>query len=58
LALRGKGAATARGRAYLERTQGADGAWAETTRPSGGVSYAERISTAAWVVFALEVTGR
>jgi hypothetical protein len=41
------------GRAWLLRTQSPDGAWSETTRPAGAVSYAERISTAAWVAQAL-----
>jgi hypothetical protein len=43
----------ARGRAYLIAEQQADGSWKETTRPSGGVSYAERISTAGWATLAL-----
>jgi hypothetical protein len=30
-----------------------DGSWEETTRPRGGVSYAHRVSTTAWVVEAL-----
>jgi hypothetical protein len=42
-----------RGKAFLIKTQDAEGAWPETTRPSGGTSYAERISTAAWVAYAL-----
>jgi len=29
------------------------GGWPETTRPSGGVSYAEHISTTAWALYAL-----
>jgi hypothetical protein len=53
LALRGQGAAADRGRAWLVKMQDAEGAWPETTRPSGGQSYAERISTAAWVAYAL-----
>ena len=47
-----------RGRAFLIRLQDADGGWPETTRPSRGTSYAERISTAAWVACALLETGR
>ena len=43
----------ARARAFLIGSQEASGGWPETTRPSGGTSYAERISTAAWVVLAL-----
>ena len=57
LALRDKPAAVERGRAFLIRTQDSAGAWPETTRPSGGVSYAERISTAGWVLYALLATG-
>jgi len=49
----GRSDAADRGRAFLLKTQDASGAWLETTRPSGGVSYAERISTAAWVTYAL-----
>lgn len=54
---RGPAAAIQRGREFLLRTQDASGAWPETTRPSGGVSYAERISTAGWVTYALLVSG-
>jgi hypothetical protein len=53
LALRGHGAAADRGRAWLVKMQDSEGAWPETTRPSGGQSYAERISSAAWAVYAL-----
>lgn len=49
----GRGPASARGRAWLLKTQEADGGWPETTRPSGAQSYAERISTTGWVVYAL-----
>ena len=45
----GKSDAAESGRAFLLKSQDSFGAWPETTRPSGGVSYAERISTAAWV---------
>jgi hypothetical protein len=38
---------------YLIDQQQADGSWAETTRPSGGESYAQRISTTAWALLAL-----
>lgn len=41
------------GRAYLERTQEADGGWPATTRPPGERSYAQRVSTSAWAVLAL-----
>jgi hypothetical protein len=53
LALRGQGPAADRGRRFLIKLQDREGAWPETTRPSGGQSYAERISTAGWVVYAL-----
>jgi hypothetical protein len=55
LALR-TGEEARRGRAWLLRMQGVDGAWPETTRPGGGTSYAERISTAAWASEALLAT--
>jgi hypothetical protein len=42
-----------RGRAYLIATQREDGSWPETTRPSGGQSYAQRLSTAGWATLAL-----
>jgi hypothetical protein len=42
-----------RARAFLLSLQEPSGAWPETTRPSGGTSYAEKISTAAWVILAL-----
>jgi hypothetical protein len=51
LALGGKEAE--HGRAWLVKMQEKDGGWPETTRPSGSQSYAERISTTAWVVYAL-----
>ncbi|MEO8371189.1 MAG: prenyltransferase/squalene oxidase repeat-containing protein [Candidatus Solibacter sp.] len=53
LALKGEGPAAARGRALLIKMQEEDGGWPETTRPSGSQSYAERISTTGWVVYAL-----
>jgi squalene cyclase len=55
LALRAAGETKpiARARAFLISLQEPSGAWPETTRPSGGQSYAERISTAAWVTLAL-----
>lgn len=43
----------ARARAFLIAQQDATGAWPETTRPGGAQSYAERISTTAWVICAL-----
>lgn len=48
-----QGPAADRGRAYLLRTQLPDGGWPETTRPSGGQSYAQHISTSAWAAIAL-----
>lgn len=45
--------AVRRGREYLVAQQGLDGSWTETTRPSGGQSYAQRISTTAWALLAL-----
>jgi hypothetical protein len=45
-----------RGRAYLLATQEKDGSWPETTRPTGGVSYAQRLSTAGWATLALLAT--
>ena len=45
--------AARRGRRYLLERQQDDGSWVETTRPSGGESYAQRISTTAWALLAL-----
>ncbi|MDB5350362.1 MAG: hypothetical protein JWN86_1609 [Planctomycetota bacterium] len=45
-----------RGRAYLIANQAADGSWRETTRPAGGESYAQRLSTAGWATIALLAT--
>ena len=42
-----------RGRNYLIATQLTDGSWAATTRPSGGRSYAQQMSTTGWVTLAL-----
>jgi hypothetical protein len=42
-----------RGRAFLLANQDAEGCWPETTRPSGGGSYAQRLSTAGWATLAL-----
>lgn len=38
---------------YLRKAQLEPGGWAGTTRPAGGASYAQHISTTAWVVLAL-----
>lgn len=46
-------AALRRGRDYLLTNQEPAGSWPETTRPSGGESYAQRISTTAWALLAL-----
>lgn len=47
-----------RGRAFLVSLQEADGGWPETTRPAGGSSYAQRISTTGWATLALLATSR
>jgi hypothetical protein len=46
----------ARGRSFLIDQQQTDGSWVETTRPAGGVSYAQRISTSGWATLALLAT--
>jgi prenyltransferase/squalene oxidase-like repeat protein len=43
----------ARGREFLRKAQLESGGWPETTRPSGGQSYAQHISTSAWALLAL-----
>lgn len=45
-----------RGRAFLIAAQRDDGSWRETTRPAGGESYAQRVSTTAWAALALLAT--
>ncbi len=42
-----------RGRNYLVTRQSEDGSWPETTRPPGGESYAQRLSTTGWATLAL-----
>ena len=42
-----------RGRTYLISQQQPDGSWPATTRPPGGQSYAQTISTTAWATLAL-----
>ena len=42
-----------RGRKFLLAQQNADGSWPATTRPSGGDSYAQMMSTTGWVTLAL-----
>lgn len=41
------------GARYLASIQEPDGGWPATTRPSGGDSYAQRMSTTAWATLAL-----
>jgi hypothetical protein len=48
----------ARGRAYLAAIQEPDGGWPPTTRPPGGESYAQRLSTTGWATLALIATRR
>lgn len=43
----------AKAKKQLIKWQLEDGSWEETTRPSGGISYAHRISTTAWALEAL-----
>jgi hypothetical protein len=45
-----------RGRAYLVGAQVKEGTWPETTRPAGGVSYAQRTATTGWALQALLAT--
>lgn len=52
IALR-SGPEAAKGRAFLISRQMENGAWPETTRPSGGQSYAHFVSTSAWATLAL-----
>lgn len=47
-----------RGREFLIKEESADGSWPATTRPRGGESYAQRVSTTAWATLALLKTGR
>ena len=44
------------GREFLIAMQLADGSWPATTRPSGGRSYAQQISTSGWATLALLAT--
>jgi len=48
--------AVARGRRFLIDTQLREGGWPATTRPTGGQSYAQHISTTAWATMALLAT--
>src|SRR5262249_30231137 len=45
-----------KGRTYLVKAQQPDGSWSETTRPAGGDSYAQRLSTTGWATLALLAT--
>jgi hypothetical protein len=45
-----------RGRSFLADRQNSDGSWPATTRPPGGNSYAQRISTTGWATLALLAT--
>ena len=45
-----------RGREFLRATQQSDGSWPATTRPSGGQSYAQQMSTTGWATLALLAT--
>ena len=47
-----------RGRGFLIAQQKADGSWTESTRPAGGESYAQRLSTTGWATLALLATGK
>jgi len=42
-----------RGRRFLAACQNHDGSWPATTRPTGGESYAQQLSTTGWAVLAL-----
>jgi hypothetical protein len=46
-------AAIRRGRSFLVAQQNSDGSWPATTRPSGGDSYAQMMSTTGWATLAL-----
>lgn len=47
-----------RGRAFLLAQQQANGSWPATTRPTGGESYAQQMSTTGWATLALLATRR
>lgn len=47
-----------RARALLIGTQQPSGYWTETTRPPGGESYAQRVSTTSWALRALLATAK
>ena len=43
-----------KGESFLRREQRPDGSWPATTRPTGGESYAQQLSTTAWAALALQ----
>jgi hypothetical protein len=45
-----------RGRSFVAKSQEPDGGWPPTTRPPGGESYAQRLSTTGWATLALITT--
>lgn len=45
-----------RGRQFLATQQRSDGSWPATTRPPGGESYAQQLSTTGWATLALLAT--
>ncbi len=45
-----------RGRSFLAAQQSSDGSWPATTRPTGGDSYAQKMSTSSWATLALLAT--
>jgi hypothetical protein len=47
-----------RGRMVLKQLQRPDGSWPATTRPAGGESYAQQLSTTGWATLALLKTGK
>jgi hypothetical protein len=52
----GVGDSVRRGRSFLAAQQNSDGSWPATTRPPGGDSYAQRLSTTGWATLALLAT--
>jgi hypothetical protein len=53
LALGASHPASVKARVWLMKTQWSGGGWPATTRPAGGDSYAQHISTTAWVLLSL-----
>jgi hypothetical protein len=52
----GAGEMIQRGRNFLAAQQRPDGSWPATTRPPGGDSYAQLVSTTGWATLALLAT--